>query len=99
MASIDPSDPLGEARYWTTVRETLCRVFDADPDLAEQYRRRLLDAPAEERLLIYHNEPLDIAADLVGRAVTAADLEAYERGVLKPLLQHSSAGLAAWQAP
>lgn len=94
MTMVDPTDPIGEARYWTAVRETLRHLYDADPRLADHYRRRLEDAEPQERLLVYHNEPLDVAADLAGRRVTADDVWIYQQRVLTPLLQREAAGLS-----
>jgi hypothetical protein len=54
-----------QERFWTLVRRTL-KVFGADPQRAEEYRRKLKDARTGERIAVYHTSPLSIAADLAG---------------------------------
>jgi 5,6,7,8-tetrahydromethanopterin hydro-lyase len=52
-------------RFWALVRNTL-KVFDADPQWADEYRHELKDAGAGELIAVYHASPLSIAADLAG---------------------------------
>jgi len=73
-----------EARFWRTVAETLGRVFANGPEQAvdfcrrlETYREQLARASAEEQLLVYHSEPLDVAADLAGAKITRNHIDAY----------------------
>lgn len=68
MPEIDPTRIFMHAdRYWALVRETLGTVFNEEPGLADDLRRDMDTAPVAEQLLLYHNEPLDVAADLAGR--------------------------------
>lgn len=52
-------------RFWNLVRNTL-KIFDADPQRADEYRQKLKDARVGERIAVYHTSPLSIAADLAG---------------------------------
>ena len=52
-------------RFWALVRNTL-ELFDADPQLADDYQRELEDASVGERIAAYHASPWLIAADLAG---------------------------------
>ncbi len=54
-------------KYWGLVQRTLCEVFKGKPDSAEALRKEVNQRPADEQLQFYHAEPLDIAADLVGK--------------------------------
>lgn len=80
MAAINsavPSDVFrkSEARSWDMIGEPFDRVFAQDnADLANEYharlnayRRSLENASTMELLLVYHAEPLDVAADLARR--------------------------------
>jgi hypothetical protein len=54
-------------RFWTLVRDTVKKVFEADPGLADDYQRDMdCKASAWERIAVYHTSPLSIAADLAG---------------------------------
>jgi hypothetical protein len=53
-------------RYWALVKRTLCEVFKGNADLVDTLRKDMSQRPADEQLLFYHSEPLDVAADLVG---------------------------------
>ncbi len=86
----DPADAYRQAapeRYWRSVEETLERVFAAgDHNQAALYRGRLAayraslrTAGPDEQVLVHHAEPLDVAADLAGAAVTDAILKDYDR--------------------
>lgn len=72
MSSIDPTQLyLTELRYWQAVHRTLCEIFGTPSEEARQlidaYRAQLWDdAEPLERLLAFHAEPLDVAADLAG---------------------------------
>jgi hypothetical protein len=57
-------------QFWSRVQRTLQDVFDvghADAAAAlERYRRALDEAPIGEQMLAYHDDPLNIAAELAG---------------------------------
>jgi 5,6,7,8-tetrahydromethanopterin hydro-lyase len=53
-------------RFWALVRNALGKIFDADPQLADEYRNELENASVGERIAAYHDSPLSVAADLAG---------------------------------
>ncbi|WFU39868.1 hypothetical protein QA640_36955 [Bradyrhizobium sp. CB82] len=82
MTSLDPNraEELAafEARYWPVLQITLRRVFDADPRIADRYRRGLIEAPPLQRALALHDDPLDVAATLTGKSLTADRIALYD---------------------
>lgn len=85
MSSIDPTQfYVAELRYWDAVYRTLCEIFKVSPEEAKRligtYRGQLWeDAEPLERLLAFHAEPLDVAADLADiEQPTDADARAYD---------------------
>jgi hypothetical protein len=66
-------------RYWDLVKRTLENVLHEHPDPAQHLSREISTWPEQERLLFYHAEPLDVAADLAGRQPTADEVKAYRR--------------------
>ena len=78
MAVVDPKAPFVTTdAYWALVRETLRAVFDGDPRLADSFRHEITTLPADEQLVGYHSEPLDVAADLAGKDVTSDTVTRY----------------------
>jgi hypothetical protein len=67
-----------EERFWPILEATLHVVYDADPDLATQYRRDLSDAPPLQRALALHDEPLDVATILTGRKPSSDRVAVYD---------------------
>jgi hypothetical protein len=65
--------------YWELVKKTLSHVFQADSDLADILRGELSGRPAEEQLLFYHAEPLDVAADLADQRPDHGQVKAYRQ--------------------
>ena len=65
--------------YWDLVKKTLCDVFQADSDVADILRGELGGRPAEEQLLFYHAEPIDVAADLVDQRPNDSQVKAYRQ--------------------
>ena len=66
--------------YWALVRESLQRIFQRDPDLADVLRRDIVNLSDEEQLFFYHASPFDIAAELAGiKAPTEQQLEEFRR--------------------
>lgn len=64
--------------YWERVARSLERVFGRTRDLAEDYRRKVDSAPASEQILVYHQEPIELAADLAGIAeITSEQQQRY----------------------
>jgi hypothetical protein len=82
MTSLDPyrAEELraSEARYWEALQTTLALVFDADPHLAANYRRGLIEAPPLQRALALHDDPLDVASTLTGKSLTADRVALYD---------------------
>jgi hypothetical protein len=67
-----------EKGYWAVLLMTLSSVFDADPGVAEHYWRGLKQAPPLQRALALHDHPLDVAATLTGRSLTADRVASYD---------------------
>jgi hypothetical protein len=64
--------------YWDKVERCLERVFGKSRALADAYRRNLDGAPYSEQILVYHQEPIELAADLAGVGeITAAHQQTY----------------------
>jgi hypothetical protein len=64
--------------YWERVARSLERVFGKNRNLAEDYRRQVEDAAPAEQMLVYHQEPLEVAADLAGvREITTEQQQTY----------------------
>jgi hypothetical protein len=51
--------------YWEQVARSLERVFGQNRTLADTYGRRS-SVPPSEQILVYHQEPFEVAADLAG---------------------------------
>lgn len=83
MTTLDPDRPedlaASEALYWFAVRFTVGQIFDADPAVADEYRRDLSEAPPLERALALHDHPLDVAAVLTGKPVTIDRMKTYDQ--------------------
>ncbi|MFK4489681.1 hypothetical protein [Bradyrhizobium sp. USDA 336] len=82
MKALDPNraEELAafEARYWPVLQITLRRVFDADPSMAEHYRLGLMAGTPLQRALALHDDPLDVAATLSGKSLTADRVALYD---------------------
>jgi hypothetical protein len=82
MTALDPNRPeelkAFEARYWFELQMTLRRVFHADPELVEHYRRSMMEAPPFQRALALHDHPLDVASTLTGISLTADHIALYD---------------------
>jgi hypothetical protein len=59
--------------YWERVARSLERVFGQNRSLADTYRREIDRAPPSEQILVYHQEPIEVAADLAGIAEITPD--------------------------
>jgi hypothetical protein len=83
MTTLDPDRPedlaASEALYWSALRFTVGQIFDADPVVADEYRRDLSEAPPLERALALHDHPLDVAAALTGKPVTIDRMRTYDQ--------------------
>src|ERR1700730_2780021 len=73
-----------EDRYWKVVKDTLRYVFKIEPpdwelgkprelDLVDKCRALMSEAPIAEQILAYHQDPLDVAADLAGVKIITDD--------------------------
>src|SRR5215211_5452034 len=107
MAAVDPIQVVEaayrkmEAHFWYSVAETLDRVFANGTQQAAEFRRQLViyrsqlsQASAEEQLLVYNSEPLDVAADLAGAKVTSEHISAYRSLIHAPAETESDWNLA-----
>jgi hypothetical protein len=63
--------------YWRRVAWALSNIFGADPDLADEARALLEEAPLGEKILAYHSDPLEVAADLAQSQVTTEHIQRY----------------------
>lgn len=70
-------DTIDDEGFWSVVRQTLTQVLGrADVDL-KVAREQLEARPIEERVLFYHVEPLDVAAQIAGTTPTTDQVKAY----------------------
>ena len=57
-------------QYWDLVERSMTEVFGTSPQCAAQrvgdYRELINVAPPAEQILVYHQEPINVAADLAG---------------------------------
>jgi hypothetical protein len=59
--------------YWERVARSLEQVFGQNRSLADTYRKEIDRAPTSEQILVYHQEPIEVAADLAGIAEITPD--------------------------
>ena len=52
--------------YWEQVALSLERVLGQNRALVDTYRLEIERAPTSEQILVYDQEPIEVAADLVG---------------------------------
>jgi hypothetical protein len=92
MTALDPNNAKElasqEVFFWNSLRNTLSLVYEADPALADYYRRTLAKAPPLQRALALHDEPLDAASTLTGVAPTADHIVKYD--TLRELIETES---------
>jgi hypothetical protein len=93
MPTIDINDVYPNVdEYWELVKRTLEEVFQKPGSLADPLKSQISNRPAEEQLLFYHAEPLDVAADIAGRRpITPHEVQHY-RDLANRLR-------GSWQAP
>ncbi len=74
--------------FWYRVRRALSDIFQADPKLADSYRRKVeaADTPLSEQIVVYHDEPLQIAADLASVNLTDQHIDMYQKAFKDPIL-------------
>lgn len=82
MATIDTKIPYpAEHLYWAMVKRTLETVFAMNPQESEQAVNSLIirisERPFDERILFFHAEPLDVAADIAGEQPSESQIEKY----------------------
>src|ERR1700761_5233619 len=89
MTSLTQADQtdiqLLEDRFWQALRLTFSRVFLTDVEPVEEYRASLSSSSPYERLLALHDDPLDVAAVLLGVKLTPEITERYD-AVMKTLI-------------
>ena len=82
MTSISPTNRreyrLLERRFWQTLRQTFSKVFVTGTEPVEKYRASLSNSSPYERLLALHDDPLDVAAVLLGVTLTPEITSRYE---------------------
>ncbi|MGA8381888.1 MAG: hypothetical protein WB710_12260, partial [Stellaceae bacterium] len=52
--------------YWEKVQRSLEQIFHRPGSLAQVHRRDVAGAPLSEQIMVYHQEPIEVAADLAG---------------------------------
>jgi hypothetical protein len=67
--------------YWERVARSLERVFGQNRSLADSYRKEIERAPPAEQILVYHQEPIEVAADLAGIAEITPDQQQIYRAI------------------
>ncbi len=82
MPTIDSIHLYPQAKeYWDLVKKSLHGIFHVNPTrtdaLVDTLRKNITTWPAQEQLLFYHAEPLNIAADLVGERPTETQTQDY----------------------
>jgi hypothetical protein len=81
--------------YWYRVRRALTDVIGRPADLADDYRTNSADRHGSDRMWLYRDEPLQLAADLAGHELTAGDADRYAQLFPEPILP----GQPAWSLP
>src|SRR5262249_41874126 len=75
----DPVQLQRQDEYWRVVEETYRDVLNQGHiDPVDFLRYKLRTRPPEEHLLIYHREPLSVAADLAGVPIDRKIIQDYE---------------------
>jgi hypothetical protein len=83
MPSIDITKEVvpNEADFWGDVLFALTRIYRQEPNKAwatiEQRRVKLLDADPLERALVMHENPVFIAAGLIGKQASEAEIRSF----------------------
>jgi hypothetical protein len=67
--------------YWELVARSLEQVFGRNRTLADPYRKEIDHAPPSEQSLAYHQEPIEVAADLAGIAEITPDQQQIYREI------------------
>jgi hypothetical protein len=52
--------------YWEKVERSLEQIFQKPRSLAQAHRKDVERAPSSEQIMVYHQEPIELAADLAG---------------------------------
>ncbi len=81
MPIIDSSiPPIQIDEYWYVVRKTVEEVFNCkDTSGVDRLRTEILRSKADEQILFYHAEPLDVAADLSGKSPGEEEIKKYNQ--------------------
>jgi hypothetical protein len=86
MPIIDSNQPafIHIDRYWQMVRRTLEEVFrQPNSNRVNDLEQDIKNSSSEEQVMFYHAEPLDIAADIIGRAPTDNEVSGYDQLVTR----------------
>ncbi len=82
MPEIDPVTvglhPEFEREFWVTLRSALEDVLKAEGRLLDRFKANLASASPYERLLVLHDDPLDVAAALADISLTTEHLRRYD---------------------
>jgi hypothetical protein len=70
--------PAMRQEFWGRVKRSLHEIYGASPDLVDGYRDDVESSPPLGQMLAFHDEPVQIAADLAGRSVSPDDIKKYQ---------------------
>jgi len=59
--------------FWEKVERALEEIFGKPRSLAASHRADVETAPRSEQILVYHQEPIELAADLAGVAEISSE--------------------------
>ena len=100
MTFMSLATPELRQEFWRRVKYAVEQIYNGDPAVVDAYRRQVDDATAAEQMLVYREEPLQVASDLVHLArqqaedappasgleeITDEQLERYQKAFDKPL--------------
>ncbi|RKU08161.1 hypothetical protein C6503_23555 [Candidatus Poribacteria bacterium] len=64
-------------QYWQLVRKSLKNIFSKSPNEADALQQTIENLPTAQQDFFYNEEPLNVAADLVGENPTDTQIKVY----------------------
>ena len=77
MAAVNRKKAKVPEGFWSLVRAAMTRVYEADAGRVTRMRNRVRAMDYRKQLLFYHLDPLSVAANLSGKAISDSDVEGY----------------------
>jgi hypothetical protein len=65
------------AEYDELLRYSVVDIFKGDPEIVDRYQEIVSECTEDEQLLVLHDDPLNVAANITGQTVTEEHLAAY----------------------